>query len=479
MVFASFHWSGGNCVRLNVYIYIVYWHLSSMKKGRYLMRRTWSTVTSVIALLTILLLSACGGAASSGSTTGKSSTGSLDPNKKYAISFWEAFATGANKTSLQSLTKEYMQAHPNVTVTLQAYDSYATLKTKLTAAIAAGKPPTISQVYENWATQYQQNNAIVSLQPFISSKNGLSQSDLSDFYPSLLKDGQINGTQYMLPFNKSDLVMYYNADALQKLGLAAPATLQDFESDLTKATKSDGSQWGLSLTPSVDEWEILYKALGGGNFVSNDGKTVEFANTTNAKFAKQALSEFAPLVKTGAVHLTKGFNWQNDFASGKSLFALSTIASYPFIKTAVSNAFQVSEVPVPAGPAGQFTVLYGTNLVLFSGANTDEQTAGWDYMKFLTSTKTNVSFVQQTGYMPVRQSAFNDATLQSYYAKTPARKAGPQSLSFAFVDSIVPAWDQCRNIIDNSYASVLAGQSTADVEFGKMAQSCTSALTQG
>lgn len=444
------------------------------------MRRTWSTVTSVIALLSLLLLSACGGAASSGSTSGTgSSTGSLDPNKKYTISFWEAFATGANKTSLESLTKEYMQAHPNVTVTLQAYDSYATLKTKLTAAIAAGKPPTVSQVYENWATQYQQNNAIVSLQPFISGKNGLSQSDLSDFYPSLLKDGQINGTQYMLPFNKSDLVMYYNADALQKLGLTVPTTLQDFETDLTKATKSDGSQWGLSLTPSVDEWEILYKDLGGGNFVASDGKSLEFANASNAKFAKQALAEFAPLVKSGAIHVTKGFNWQNDFASGKSLFALSTIASYPFILKAVSNAFQFSEAPVPAGPAGQFTPLYGTNLVLFSGADADSQAAGWDYMKFLTSTKANVSFVQQTGYMPVRQSAFNDATLQSYYAKTPARKAGPQSLSFAFVDSIVPAWDQCRNIIENSYTSVLAGQSTADVEFGKMTQSCTSALSQG
>lgn len=444
------------------------------------MRRTWSTVTSVIALMTLLLLSACGGAASSGSNTGSgSSTGSLDPNKKYAISFWEAFATGANKTSLESLTKQYMQTHANVTVTLQAYDSYATLKTKLTAAIAAGKPPTISQVYENWATQYQQNNAITSLQPFITGKNGLSQSELSDFYPSLLKDGQINGTQYMLPFNKSDLVMYYNADALQKLGLSAPTTLQDFEADLTKATKSDGSQWGLSLTPSVDEWEIVYKALGGGNFVSSDGKTLELANSTNEKFTKQALVEFAPLVKSGAIHVTKGFNWQNDFASGKSLFALSTIASYPFINKAVANAFQVSEVPVPAGPAGQFTVLYGTNLVLFSGANADAQTAGWDYMKFLTSTKSNVTFVQQTGYMPIRQSAFNDATLQSYYAKTPARKAGPQSLNFAFVDSIVPAWDQCRSIIENSYTSVLTGQSTAEVEFGKINQSCTSALSQG
>lgn len=443
------------------------------------MRRKWSLLISVIMMITLLLLTACGGSSSSNSGSTGSSTGGLDPNKKYTVSFWEAFATGANKTSLASLTKAYMQAHPNVTVTLQAYDSYATLNTKLTAAIASGKPPTIAQVYESWASQYQQAHSIVSLQPFITGKNGLSQTDLSDFYPSLLKDGQLNGTQYMLPFNKSDEVMYYNADALQKLGLTPPTTFQDFESDLTKATKSDGSQWGLSITPSVDDWEILYKGFGGSDFTSSDGKSVDFSSTTNAKFAKQALSELAPLVKAGAVHITKGFNWQNDFASQKSLFALSTIASYPFIKQAAGGAFQFSETPIPAGPAGQFTVLYGTNLALFSGTSADSQAAGWDYMKFLTSAKTNVSFVQQTGYMPVRQSAFNDAALQSYYAKTPARKAGPQSLSFAFVDSVLPAWSQCRDIITNGFTSVLAGQSTADAALGKMTDSCNSALGQG
>lgn len=444
------------------------------------MRRNWSHLTSLLALLTVfavLTLTACGGSTTTSSTG--SSTGGLDPNKKYTVNFWEAFATGANKTSLETLTKQYMQSHPNVTVNLQAYDSYTTLKTKITAAVAAKKPPTIAQVYETWATQYQQAGAIVSLQPFINGKNGLSQSALSDFYPALLKDGQLNGTQYMLPFNKSDIVLYYNQDALQKLNITPPTTFQELESDFTKATKSDGSQWGLSFTPSVDEWELQYKALGGGDFVSDDGKSSEFASSTNAKFAQQALGEWQPLVKAGAIHVTKGFNWQNDFASQKSLFALSTIASYPFIKTAIAGTFNFTETPVPAGPAGQFTELFGTNLALFSGVDADTQAAGWDYMKYLTSTQADVAFVQQTGYMPVRQSAYNDAALQSYYAKTPARKAGPQSLSFAYIDSVVPAWDSCRNIITTDYSSVLSGQSTASDAFNKMTAGCNAGLSQG
>jgi len=120
-----------------------------------------------------------------------------------------------------------------------------------------------------------------------------------------------------------------------------------------------------------------------------------------------------------------------------------------------------------------------TNLAIYSGVDADTQSAAWDYMKFLTSPDVNSTFVQDTGYMPVRQSAFNGSALQEYYTKNPARKAGPQSLSYGFVASTVPAWDQCRDIISNAFDGVLKGQSTADAAFAKMTQGCNSALSQG
>jgi multiple sugar transport system substrate-binding protein len=295
----------------------------------------------------------------------------------------------------------------------------------------------------------------------------------------MLKDGQINGTQYMLPFSKSVIVLYYNVDALHKLGLNPPTTVNDLVTDLTKATKPDGSQWGLSYTPDVDGWSILYKALGGGNFISPDGKIAEFGNATNSSASKQALSLLAPLAKSGAIHVTKGFNWQNDFVSQKSLFALSTIASYPFLNNLIKGSFQFNEALVPAGPAGQFTVLFGPNLAMYAKADTDSQSAAWDYMKFLASTDVNATFVQETGYMPVRQSTFNSTSLQSYYSKNPARKAGPQSINYGFVPSTYPAWDQCRDIISNNFTTVLTSQSTADAALAKMTQGCNSVLSQG
>jgi multiple sugar transport system substrate-binding protein len=348
----------------------------------------------------------------------------------------------------------------------------------LTAALAANTPPTMSQVYEEWATQYQQNNDLVDLTPYINGGNGLSQADISDFYPSLWKDGQINGKQYMLPFNKSDEVLYYNAEALAAAGMSVPTTWDAFEADLTKVTKADGSQWGLSITPDVDAWSILYKSLGGGNFVSADGKSAEFANSKNTPFATQALGMLQPLVKSGAIHITTSYNYEDDFAAGKSVFAITTIASYPFLKP-TGTPFTVSEAEMPAGPAGKFTVLFGTNLSIFQGTSSDDQAAAWDFIKYVTSDAGQESFVQATGYMPVRQSAFNSSSLQSYYQQVPARKVGNESLPFAFVESTVPAWDSCRTEISTDFAAVLTSQISSSDGLTKMASACNADLAQG
>ncbi len=134
---------------------------------------------------------------------------------------------------------------------------------------------------------------------------------------------------------------------------------------------------------------------------------------------------------------------------------------------------------MPAGPAGQFTVLFGPNLAMYSKVDADAQSAAWDYMKFLTNTDADATFVQKTGYMPVRQSAYNSTALQSYYSKNPVRKVGPQTINYGFVASTYPAWDQCRDIISNNFTSVLTGQTTADAALAKMTQSCNSVLSQG
>lgn len=376
-----------------------------------------SRLLSACAVVMLVILSACSQTTSTNIDPG-TNPGVLDPHKQYTVNFWETFDTGANKTALTNLVKQYTDTHKNVKINLQSYDSYSTLATNLAAAFRANKPPAIAQTDDSDATWYQGEGNLTSLKAYISGKNGLSQSDLSDFYASLLKEGQINGEQYTLPFNKSDEVLYYNATLLKENNLQPPTTLTDLVADIKILTKADGSQWGLSLTPSVDEWATIFKDLGGKNFIAPGSQHVLFDQGSDAPYAQQALELFAPQVKTGAVHVTSGYNWQNDFTSQKAAFALGTSVSYPLLKAQGGSNFDFNDVAFPGGPAGQFTVLYGgSNLALLSGVSSDTRNAAWDFMKFLVSTTSNISFVQQTGSIPIRQSAFNSQSLQSYYAQ--------------------------------------------------------------
>jgi len=436
------------------------------------MRYKSSCWLSAYAVIMLVLLSACGQTTSTNTDPG-TNPGVLDPHKQYTVNLWETFDAGVNKTALAHLVKQYTDAHKNVTINIQSYDSYDTLVTKLDAAIAANQPPAIAQVDDSNATLYQEDGTIVPLQPYIAGNNGLSQADLSDFYAALLKDGQINGEQYSLPWNKSDEVLYYNATLLKKNNMQPPTTLTDFVADIQQLTKSDGSQWGLSLTPGVDEWSTIFKDLGGKNFISSASQHMLFNQGSDAQYAQQALELFAPLVQTRAIHITSGSNWQDDFTSQKAAFALGSSASYPLLKAQGGSAFDLDEAAFPGGPAGQFTVLYGgSNLALFSGVNDDTRNAAWDFMKFLLSTASNIAFVQQTGYMPIRQSAFTSQSLQGYYAQNPGSTVGLAQASHAYVDSTLPIWDECIDYITTNYLSVLDGQSTAAAALKHMAQLC-------
>ncbi len=66
------------------------------------------------------------------------------------------------------------------------------------------------------------NNAVEDLGPYINGKNGLSAADIKDFYTSVWNDGVLHGKHYMMPFSKSDTVLYYNPALLAKSGISKP-----------------------------------------------------------------------------------------------------------------------------------------------------------------------------------------------------------------------------------------------------------------
>lgn len=392
---------------------------------------------------------------------------------KAVVPFWEAMAAKLGE-SLTALTKEFNATHPSMEVQLVQMANYNTLQTKTIGAVAAKDPPLIAQAYENWAAQYATGFYLSTFDSYINGANGLSKAEIADFFPKMWDSSKLaDGKRYMMPFNKSSVVLYYNKDMFKAAGITrAPATWQEFADDCVKLTKTDEkgeqTQWGASHTPSVDLWYGLVYAYGG-RVLNDTYDRVLFANNNGVKAATQL---FADLYAKKYMHYTTAYGDQTDLGVGKAGMTFGSVAGRTYYEQAVGGKFELGEAPLPAGPAGQAAALYGTNIVMFGNApkyTQRQKDAAWAYIRWFTSPHTQAVWAAQTGYMPARQSSLKDPYLVAAYAAKPETKAGLEQLSGSVLEPPTGGWNDARSKISTNLQNIYLGKVTVVEGLRKMA----------
>lgn len=432
--------------------------------------RATRTLHRLVAAGGALLVVACGGAGAQQSQGQQ--LGAL--NQKVTVTFWEAMAGGALKPTLEKITNDFNSSQSNVTVKLEPYPDYGTLRTKTLAALAAGTPPTMAQCYENWASKYNQSKALADLQKYIDAKDGLSQSDLNDVFPIFLKDGKLNGTQYMFPFNKSTSVMYYNQTALQQAGVSSPpASWDQFFADAKKLTTGD--RWGLDASTSLEGiFESMVQDYGG-TMVSSDQSKATF----NSDAGRKALQMWVDGARNGSVHVIGASAYDDtDFGSGKAALSIGTIAGYSYKTKAVGDKFKMVTAQEPGGPKGAHPQVFGTNVCVFNKASAAEQQGAFQFVKYFTSKQATKEWSQSTQYVPVRQSAYRDMQ-QGYYKQNPDLEVAVKQLDHGVFAPNVPVWDEATTDIQNELFNALAGKKTAKQALDDAASQVDQALQRG
>jgi len=362
------------------------------------------------------------------------------------ITFWHAMQAALGQ-ALTKLIDEFNATHPRYKIVQTAVANYSSLQQKTTAAVTAGQPPVLTQAYENWVANYMLGNLLTPMEKFVKDPSmGLSQADINDFFPIMWKDGYMpDGKMWMLPFNKSVDVMFYNVDMLQEAGFDhPPATWDEFATMCKALTKADGSQWGASLGAPVDLWYAMVYEWGG-KVLSDDYRNVLFDKDNNVL---NMVSFMNDLYKNGYIHFTTGYNYQTDFGNKKCAFIFSTVAGYTYIDQAVGGKFKWAEAPLPAGPKGRFTALQGTNVVIFGQKySADVQRGAWEFVKWFDAPYQTARWSIDTGYLPVRKSALDLPVFKQFLSEHPERKAGFDSLNYAIIEPPTKEWNQARTDI--------------------------------
>ena len=433
-----------------------------------------------IRKLAAIAVAAIAAVACGSGTSGSTGTGAqLDAlNKKVTVTMWEGIS-GAPETALKAAADSFNSSQSNVTVSIVNKGNYNDLRQALLTSLAAGNPPDAAQCYENHAAKYLQSNAIADLGPYMSAKDGLTSADTKDIFPALLKDGQLNGKQYMFPFNKSTTVLYYNKDMLAAKGITnPPATWDEVFADSEKVADKGNGIFGVAA-PAFDTWVSQLYEYGGSLYDSDKNpKKAGF----NSAVGQQITQKWRDEVSSGAAKVVTGtgFPDQVAFQNQKSAFYIASIASYTFIKGPIGSKFKWAEAPFPAGPKGTMDALFGTNACIFSKASKDVQHGAFLFLKYFTGKDQQVAWSKTSGYMPDRLSAFEQLKTD-LYTTTPDLATGVTMLSKnqLFEEPPTTTSDDQRTGITTELGNAFSGTKPVNQALSDAASKVNDLLTTG
>lgn len=407
-------------------------------------------ITLILMLVAAIALVGCGGG-EGGSVTGEiaytdynvETVENLNAQApgSVVVSFRIPFGT-AIENKIREFADEFQVLYPSVTIELEVVSGYDEMKSATIQDINGGVVPTMTVGYPDHFAEYLISKAIVSLDKFIADPNvGYTTEELADFLPGYVTENRQfdkKGTYVGLPFNKSTEALYYNVEFFQEFGLEVPKTWDEMDAlcaqvmEIVKTLEDDQYSWLGKIKTNLGNGEFipcLYDSGGnlfttiihqfGGKYTESIYKsnglvdvqrgTLKF-NTSNEAF--EAMEYLQGLAKKGyvsmpdALELTYGSYAYN---VGKAIMNIGSTGGSGYYADAICTT---GVAPLPYKTEDHKNVIQqGTNVCIMAQASDLEKLAAWLFIKYMLQPEKTADFAMTTGYMPVRQSAYE---LQDY-----------------------------------------------------------------
>jgi sn-glycerol 3-phosphate transport system substrate-binding protein len=364
------------------------------------------------------------------------------------ITFWHAMENG--EAAIAELVDRFHAAQAEVRVEARYVGSYPESQTRLVAAFGTSAEPTLFQAEIGFFPRLVGDAALHDLADLVAE---LPAELVADFYPGLWGYGELAGGRFGLPWNSSTPVMYYNADALRRAGLAVPTTWDDFAAAAVALT-SRTSQGAMFVG---DSWLFEMMVLTRGGTLALDDGTPNL----DGPEAVAALTMLRDLVR--ARHMAfYGANESTpailNFVRTRSLMTFASIANWPDVRR-FSIGFELAAAPVPM-EAGGTVPLGGAQLVVLRGASEPQRRAAFAFWRFLIEPESLAYWIEQSFYIPVRRAAL--PLLEGFYREDPNRAAALAQLERAVPRPRVPAFNAWRSLIDEALERALRGNQSPE-----------------
>jgi len=435
-----------------------------------------------------LALAACGGGGEpvgNGATSGPAN-----------ITLWHS-ETASGEDNLEKLVNRFNASQNEVKVepVYQGTDQDLTLK--LIASMPSGNVPTIAYMSEPYTQALIDSGEITPIQAYLDQEDYA----LSDFAPAAIAYYTIDDTLYAMPYGLAVPLMYYDKAPFREVGLdpdQPPRDLDEAQAVSEKLLQHDsaGNVTRSGLALDVSPWFLEVMLAGAGElYVNNDNGRAGFA--TEVAFDNEAGRKFFQwwhdMVEKGLLLNTgRGPNASVDallaIAAKRSVMNFSISGSLRSIvdvlETGAAEGVEPGVAPVPgipgAVPEGSPGV-YTRSLWIMSGRPETEQDAAWKFIKWLMEPEQQAEWFAGSGYLPVRNSAYDLPAAKDIIAKYPEFQIpvdlfAKTATTTAALGPLLGPFQQVRDAVAEAIESMLSGAASPNEALAAAVKNANAAI---
>jgi multiple sugar transport system substrate-binding protein len=413
----------------------------------------------------ILSLAACNSSSSSGSSNNASSNGPV------TITF--SFDQGIGKPA-QKIVDEYnaSQSKYKVKTNILPQDANVVHDDFVNKLASGDKSVDVMALDVVYVSEFASAGWLTDLTPYID------KSAQSKFLPGTIDAATYQKKLVAAPWFTNASALFYRKDVLDQLGIKPPTTYQGWMDLESKVKGVNGVQYLADFQAAQNEslvcnW-VEYVANNGGTVLDEKGKPV--VNSANNVEATQTMLDLVKKAPTGVTTYAEPESEQV-FLDGKALFLRDWSGFWSQAQKDGSKVKdKVGVTTLPIGPKGTdpHSTLGGLDLIINKSIDDQHKAAAVDFIKYLTSEKTQKEMNLIAAQPPVIQSVYKDPEVlkvnpfyKDFFNIIMNGKARPMSPKYAKVSDSIQ-----RNV-----HSALTGQVPVKIALDK-AQSEIEALSK-
>lgn len=418
--------------------------------------RALSLAAGTMALT--MALTACGGSAST--ATSGASTAQGEP---VTITYCNFNASGGNEETLQKMYEAFHEEYPNITVEIETI-GFSDYFTQMQTRVAGGTAPDCYELNIENFSAYANKGLLAEI----------TGTDLSRIDETALNAFNVDGKQYGLPGNFSNVVLVYNKDLFDQAGVDYPTNdwTQDDVQAAAEAIRALGDNiYGIYQPISYNEF---YKVAAqyGGSLMNEDGTKFTINSPENVQAAQMMVDRvLVSNVQPTEVQMGGMSDWDL-FMSGRLGMIPTGIWAF---NTFAENCDFNWDIVVEPGYNQKATAFFSNACVISADSKHKEAAATW--ITWLCSSDTAAQMRIEAGWdLP----AINDeAVLAPYLNQTPPanRQAVFDSLDYLVLPPTIEDYSLMSDIIGQKLSAVAAGSMTVQQALDEAQSECEAQIS--